>query len=65
MTANPLRLLQPQTQHGVSGYTAAEWAQMARDKGLTAHAKAWEDAARDGWDDRHFSLTRGDELAQK
>lgn len=65
MTANPLKLVEPKTRYCSSAYTAAEWAQMALDKGNQALAKAWKDAERDGWDERCFSLSRRDDLAQK
>lgn len=34
--------------------SALEFAQIARGKGLMKHAEAWEQAARDGWDDKHY-----------
>lgn len=52
MTANPLRALKPLTRQ--SKFSALQWAQMAREKGLKKHAEAWEKAARDGWDDLHY-----------
>ena len=42
-----------------SRYSARQWAQMARDKGLTKHAAAWEEAARNGWDDEHYEPSLG------
>lgn len=50
---------------GVSGFTSAEWAQMARDAGNRKLADAWEQAEREGWDEQHFSQTRRDELIDK
>lgn len=50
---------------GVSGYRAAEWAKMARDRGYTKQAEAWAQADREGWDERHFSLTRREQLADQ
>lgn len=37
-----------------SVFRAKEWAQMARDKGLKAHAEAWDRAHDDGWDEEHY-----------
>jgi hypothetical protein len=65
MTTNRLAKREAGNEHFVSAYRASEYAAWARDKGLKDHAKAWEEAERDGWDDRHFSLARREELERK
>ena len=37
-----------------SVFTAREWAQMARDKGLKVTAEAWEKAHDNGWDENNY-----------
>lgn len=37
-----------------SGIRARDWARMAREKGYTKHAEAWEQADAAGWDDLHY-----------
>lgn len=49
----------------VSGYRASEWAMIARAKGDKRRAEEWEQADRDGWDERCFSMGRRQELADK
>lgn len=51
MSANPLKIVTEGNSYRVS-FTAAEWAAMAREKGLTEHAERWEKKA----------LERGEQL---
>lgn len=39
---------------GISRISAAEWASLARSKGLFKHADAWEQARIMGWDEEHY-----------
>jgi hypothetical protein len=65
MTTNRLNKSAPANSNFASGYRASEWADMARDRGHTEAAKAWEKVDREGWDDLHFSPERRAELARK
>lgn len=63
--ANPLKASGHSTAHFTSGYTAAEWAQLARDKKDDLLAKRWEQAEREGWDAQHFCQNKREELERK
>lgn len=52
MTTNRLSKSAKPQQGSV--YTAAEWAAIAEEKGLTAMAREWRKAAREGWDERNY-----------
>lgn len=60
MTTNRLATAQPSFLR--SGKTAAQWAQIARDRNDHEGAAEWERAAREGWDDMHFDPTLRDAL---
>jgi hypothetical protein len=53
MPTNPLKKA-GKDLHLTSRLSALEWARLAREKNLPKHAAAWEQAARDGWDEAHY-----------
>lgn len=64
MTDNPLKG-KGKSAAKMSAYYASEWARIARAKGLADHAKAWERADSEGWDETHFSQDMRDKLSDE
>ena len=48
-----------------SAHRALEWAQMARDRHLEDHVKAWVRAHENGWDDEHYDSLKAEQYRAK